>query len=110
MAKRKKAHRSHDEPLHSITAELSAVIRFPFAAFRAADDEFASKKLLVVQFRHGAFRFLDCGHDNETKSLRFLIVLVSDNLGVLHRADAAEELEQIAFRRIKRQIADVDFR
>jgi hypothetical protein len=89
---------------------LLAVIRFPFAAFRTADDEFASKKLFVVQFDDGAFCFVHSSHYNETESLRFLVVLVSDNLGVLHRADAAEELEQIAFRRFKRQIADVDFR
>lgn len=71
------------------------------ARFRTADNQLATKEFLVVQFLHGAFRFLDRKHLDEGKALRTLVVLVRHHLGVLHCTDAIEELKEIALRRIE---------
>lgn len=81
-----------------------------FARFRAADDKLPPEELLVVQLADGAFRFVDREHLHEGKTFRALIVFVSHDFGVLHFAHAVEELEEVALRRIKRQVADVQTR
>ena len=78
-----------------------------FARFRAAHDELAAEKFLVVQFLHGSFCFIDRQHLDEGESFRALVVFISHDLRVLHRADAVEEFEEIALRRIDRLIPDV---
>ena len=77
------------------------------ARFRAADHELASQKLLVVEFLHCAFRFVHSEHLHEGKTLRTLVVFVADDLGVLDLPNAVEELEQVALRRVERQVAHV---
>ena len=44
------------------------------------------------------------------ETLRFLRMLIGNNLHGLDRADAVEELEQVTLRRVKRQITHVDAR
>ncbi len=63
-----------------------------------------------MQFRDGALRFLHRVHLHERKAFRALVVLVGHDLGVLHLPDAVEELEEIALRRLERQVADVKTR
>src|SRR4051812_47799206 len=77
------------------------------ARFRATYDQLATEKFLVVQFLHRALRLIDRVHLDEGKSFRPLVVAISDHLGVLDRADAVEELEQIALGRVERQVSDV---
>ena len=68
---------------------------------RAANDQPATHIVFVVQFGHGALRFVDGLHLDEGKSFRFLRVLVGNDFYVLHRPDAAEKLEKIALGRLK---------
>ena len=70
--------------------------------FRAAYYELAAKKLLVVEFAHCPLRFFDGLHLHEGEPLRALIMFVAHNLRVLDMADAVEEVEQIALRRVER--------
>jgi hypothetical protein len=58
--------------------------------FRAADHEFATKELLIVQFLDGTLRFLDRLHLHESETFGPLIVTVTYDLGVLHMANAVE--------------------
>src|SRR4051794_6293287 len=78
------------------------------ARFRAAYDQLATEEFLVVQFIHGTLRFIHRVHLDEGESLRALVVTIGDDLGVLDRADAVEELEQVALRRVERQVPDVE--
>jgi hypothetical protein len=80
------------------------------ARFRTAHDQLATEELFVVQFVDGALRFVYRLHVHEGKSFRALIVPVAHDLGVLDVADAVEQLEEIALRRVKRQIAYVKAR
>src|SRR5450755_2575397 len=77
------------------------------ARFRAAHDQLPAEEFLVVQFLHGAFRLVDREHLDEGEAFRTLVVFVRYHLGVLHRTDAVEEIEEIALRRIERQIPDI---
>src|SRR2546421_333321 len=77
------------------------------ARFRAAYDQLPPEEFLVVQFLHCALRFVDGQHLDEGESLRTLVMPVSDDLGVLNCADAVEELEEVALRRVERQVPDV---
>jgi hypothetical protein len=79
-----------------------------FGRFRAAHDEFAAEEFFIVQFAHRTFRFVDRLHLHKGKALRTLIMFVSHDLGVLHLADAVEELEQIALGRVERKIPDIE--
>ena len=81
-----------------------------FARFRAADYEFAAEEFLIVQFRYRALCFIHRQHLHESETFRALVMLVSHDFGVLHFPDAIKELEQIALRRVERQIADVKTR
>ena len=81
-----------------------------FARFRAADHELAPEEFLVVQFLYGALRFVDGLHRNECKTFRALVVAIAYDLSVLHVADAVEQLEEIALRRVEGQIAHVKAR
>ncbi len=66
------------------------------ARFRAADHELASEEFLIVQFIHRALGFLDRLHLDEGETFRALVVPIAHYFGVLHMADAVEELEEIA--------------
>ena len=81
-----------------------------FARFRAAHDQLAAEEFFVVQFVHGAFRFVDRLHLHEGEAFRALVVPIAHDFGVLHVADAVEQLEEIALRRVERQVADVKSR
>ncbi|MEY2546148.1 MAG: hypothetical protein QOG48_1265 [Verrucomicrobiota bacterium] len=94
----------------SILSLSILLVRDVFARFRAADHELAAEKFLVVQFRDGAFGFVDGLHLHEGESFRALVVAIAHDLGVLHMADAVEELEEIALGRVEGQIADVKSR
>ena len=88
-------------------ATLAALLVY---SLRAANDQLATHVVLVVQFGDGAFCFVDSLHLDKGKSLRFLRMLVGNDFDVLHRADAAEKLEEIALGRLKRQVAYVNAR
>ena len=77
---------------------------------RAADDQLATHVVFVVQFSDRAFRFVDGLHLDESEPLRFLRMLVGNDLYVLDRPDAGEELEEVALCRLKRQVSYVDAR
>jgi hypothetical protein len=76
--------------------------------FRAAHNEPATEKFLVVQFLHRAFCFLDGLHLYKRKTLRTLVVPIAYNLCVLHVSNAVEQFEEIALGGVKRQIANVE--
>jgi hypothetical protein len=78
--------------------------------FRAAYDEPATEKFLVVQFFYRTFRFLDGLHLNERKTFRALVVPVAYDLCVLHVSDAGEQFEEVALGGVKRQVANVETR
>jgi len=69
--------------------------------FCAAYHEPAAQELLVVQFFHGAFRFLDGLHLHKGKTLRALVVAIAYHLCVLHVSDAVEQFEKIALGRVE---------
>ena len=71
------------------------------------DHEFATHEVLIMQFFHGAFRFVDCLHLNECESFGTLVVSICDDFGILHVPDSTKEFEQIALGRIERQVAYV---
>ncbi len=78
------------------------------ARFRATDHEFAAEEFFVVQFLHRSFRFFDGLHLHKGETLGSLVVPVTYDLRVLHVADAIEQAEEIALRRVEGQIADVE--
>jgi hypothetical protein len=78
--------------------------------FRAADYQLAAKEFLIVQFRYRAPSFLNRLHLNESETFGALIVPITYHFGILDVADTVEELEQIAFGGVERQIADVQTR
>jgi len=49
-----------------------------------------------VQFIHRALGFLDRLHLDEGETFRALVVPIAHYFGVLHMADAVEELEEVA--------------
>jgi hypothetical protein len=78
------------------------------ARFRTADHEFAAEEFLIVQFLHRSFRLFDGLHLHKGETLGALVVPVTYDLGVLHVADAIEQVEEIALCCIEGQIADVE--
>src|SRR2546430_2171227 len=68
------------------------------AGLRATNHESAAEELLIVQFLHCAFRFLNGLHLNERKTFRALIMPVTYDLSVLHLSHAVEQFEEIAVR------------
>jgi len=75
--------------------------------FRAAHNEPATEEFLVVQFLHGAFRFLDGLHLHKRKTFRALVVPIAYDLCVVHVANAIEQVEEIALGGVERQVANV---
>ena len=69
--------------------------------FRPAHHQLAAEELLVVKFGHGPLRFFHGLHLHECETFRALVVFVAHNLGVLDVADAVEQVEQVALRRIE---------
>src|SRR5438045_9426455 len=90
--------------LPALLSAQSLICRMMLARFRSAHHQLAAEELLVVQFRHGPLRFVHRLHLNEGESFRALVVFVSYDLGVLDRADAVDELEETALRRIEPQV------
>jgi len=80
------------------------------AGFRAAYHESAPEEFFVVQFLHGAFRFLDGLHLHERKSLGTLVMPVAHYLGILHVPDAVKQLKEIALSGVEGEVADVKTR
>jgi len=64
--------------------------------FRAAHDEPATEKFLVVQLLHGAFGFLDGLHLYKRETFRALVVAIANDLCVLDVSNAIEQIEKIA--------------
>jgi hypothetical protein len=64
--------------------------------FRAAHDEPATEKFLVVQLLHRAFRFLYGLHLHKRKTFRALVVSIAYDLGVLHVSNTVEQVKEIA--------------
>jgi len=60
-----------------------------------------------MKLAHRPLRFVHGLHLHESETLRALIMFIAHHFGVLHVADAVEEIKQIAFRGIERQISDV---
>ena len=85
-------------------------MRLMLVGFRAAHNEPATEKFLIVQFLHGAFRFLDGLHLHKRKTFRALIMPIAYHLCIVHVSDAVEQFEEIALGRVKRQVANVETR
>jgi hypothetical protein len=66
------------------------------AGLCAAYHESAAEEFLLMEFLHGAFRFLDGLHLHECKSLRTLVVPITYDLRVLDVPDAVKQFEEIA--------------
>ena len=88
----------------------NALTRLMLIGFRAAHNEPATEEFLVVQFLHSAFRFLDGLHLHKRKTFRALVVPIAYDLGVMHVADAIEQVEEIALGGVERQVANVETR
>ena len=80
--------------------------------FRAAHNEPATEKFLVVQFLHRAFGFLDGLHLDKRKTFRALVVPIAYDLRVLHVSNAvqnllnagcADSLRPLRFARVQRR-------
>ena len=69
--------------------------------FRAAHNEPATEKFLVMQFLYRTFRFLDGLHLHKCKTFRALVVSIAYDLCVLHVSNAIEQLEEIALRGVE---------
>jgi len=80
------------------------------SGFSAAYHQPAAEEFLVVQFFHGALRFVDGLHLYERKTFRALVVAVTYNFGILNVSDAVEQFKQIALGCVERQVADVQTR
>ena len=80
------------------------------AGLRATDHESAAEEFLIVQFLHGAFRFLNGLHLNERKTFRALIMPITYDLGVLHLPHTVEQFEEIALSGVEGQVADIKTR
>ena len=77
---------------------------------RAAHNETAAEKLLVVQFVDRAFRLIDCLHLHKRKTFRALVVPIAYDLCVLHVSNTVEQFEEIALGGVERQVANVETR
>src|SRR4029453_248319 len=88
----------------------NALARLMLIGFRAAHNEPATEKFLVVQFLHRAFRFLDGLHLHKGKPFRALVVAIAYGLCVLHVANAVEQVEEIALGGVEGQVAYVETR
>jgi hypothetical protein len=97
-AARRPYHKQTTGPLFS---------RVMLARLCAAYHQLAPKEFLIVQFFDRAFRFVHGLHLHKGETLRTLVVAIAHNLRVLHVADPVEQFEEIAFRRVERQIADI---
>ena len=85
----------------SITAGKPSFLLPPLAGlmligFRAAHNESATEKFLVVQFFHRAFRFLNGLHLYKRKTFRALVVAIANDFCVLDVSNAIEQLKKIA--------------
>jgi hypothetical protein len=67
-----------------------------FAGLGAAHYQPASEEFFIVQFFHGAFRFLDGLHLHKSKTFRALVVAVAYDLRILHMPHAVEQFKEIA--------------
>ena len=106
-AKNKKPEDRDQPNLPALKGELRLGLRLMVARFRATDDEFAAEEFLVMQLRDGAFCFVDGLHLNKGEAFGTLIVPVADHFRVLHVTNAIEELKQIAFAGVEREVTDV---
>ena len=61
--------------------------------FCATHHQPAAEEFLVVQFLHGALRFLDGLHLHKSKTFRALVVPVAYDLRVLHVPHAVEQFK-----------------
>lgn len=87
-----------------------ALLGLVLIGFRAAHNEPATEKFLVVQFVHGALGLVDRLHLHKRKTFRALIVTIAYDLCVLHVSNAVEQFEEVALGGVERQIADVETR
>ena len=85
-------------------------MRLMLIGFRAAHNEPATEEFLVVQFLHRAFGFLDGLHLDKRKTFRALVVPIAYDLRVLHVSNAVEQVEEIAFGSVERQVTNVETR
>jgi hypothetical protein len=85
-------------------AESAAIV---LARFSAADHQFATEKLFVVQNFNCALCFFDRLHLDEGEAFGALVVAIAHYFGVLNVTDPVEKIEKIAFGRVERQIPDV---
>src|SRR4030095_5740960 len=82
--------------------DFDFVERLPLGwCLRSADDEPPSHELLVVEFADGAPGFFDRVHGYKAEALGLFGLPMGDNLGILHFANAVEELKQVALAGVK---------
>ena len=94
----------------SLLLRLAPFATLLFDGFGAAYDKLSAHVIFVVKLGDCPFRLVDALHLHEGESLRFLGMLVRNDLNVLDRADSVEKFEEIAFRRVERQVAHIDSR
>jgi hypothetical protein len=87
--------------------KLKTLTRLMLVGLRAAHDQPAAEELLVVQFLYRTLCLLNGLHLHKCKTLRALIVAITDDLCVLHVSHTVEQLKEIAFCRVEREIANV---
>ena len=88
----------------------NVLTRLMLIRFRAAHDQPATEKFLVMQFLYRAFRFLEGLHLHKRKTFRALVVPIAYDLCVLHVSNAVEQFEEIALGGVERQVANVETR
>ena len=61
-----------------------------------------------MQYINGTLCFIDALHLNETKAFGALVVTVDHNLCADNRSGPTEEFLKVAFRGVKREVADIE--
>ena len=92
----------------SLLFRLAPFATLFFDGLGSAHDKLSAHVIFVMKLCDCPFRLFDALHLHKCEPLRFLRMLVRNDLNVLDRADPVEKFEEIAFRRVKRQIAYID--
>jgi len=80
------------------------------AGFGAAHYQPAAEEFLIVQFIHGAFRFLNGLHLYKRETFGALVMAVTYYFRILDVSDSVEQFKKIALGCVERQVANVQTR
>lgn len=87
---------------------LALIVVAAGGGFGTADLQGATHEVFAVEFGDGATSFFDGAHGDKGEAFGALGAVVDDDFGVTDIADAVEEFEQVAFRCVVGEIADVE--